>query len=139
MSAADPVAACQTLLLADTATFALVSTRVYGGEIPADAVAEMPQASVLLNPAGGPRNPGGGFQQFGAMRLDTLCYGATPNQAWQVYLAVYQALKQARSQDVDGMLLHSIDVLSKGALGTDPISQWPVCLASFVVLAAETA
>jgi len=135
----DPIAAIRTVLLADTATAALVSTRIYGGEVPAAVEAAMPQGSIVLSPAGGLPNPGGGFQQYGNTRLDVCCYGATLNQAWQIYLAVYTALKQMRSQHASNVLLHSVTVVSKGVLARDPVTQWPTALSTFNVLASEVA
>lgn len=135
----DPIAAVRTVLLADTAVAALVSTRIYGGEVPASASPTMPRACIVLNAAGGPENPGGGYQQYGNTRLDVFCYGATLNESWAVYLAAYTALKQMRRQVVSSVLLHSASVSSKGATARDPLTQWPTTLSSWLVLAAEIA
>lgn len=136
----DPIAALRTFLLADTATSALVGTRIFGQEIgkPTDRAA-MPAAAIVLNAAGGPGLPGGGYEQFGVNRVDAFCYGATLNQSWLVYLAAHQALKQMQRQKINGTLIHSVTVSSKGATGTDPETQWPLTLGSFLVLAAEVA
>jgi hypothetical protein len=134
---ADPIAAVRTVLLADDDTAALVSTRIYGGEVPEPALKAMPQATIVLNPVGGIPNPGGGFQNYGNTRIDVCCYGATLNEAWKVYLAAYTALKQMRPQHADDVLLHSADVVSKGTLARDPVTQWPTVLSTFSVLAAE--
>lgn len=136
MSAADPIAAVREILLADEATAALVATRVYGGELPSDTNPLTLGGCIVLNPSGGPASPGS-LGNYGITRLDALCYGQTPNQAWSVYLAVYAALKHAKAQVADNVLVKSIEVLAKGALGTDPITLFPCCAASFSVLASE--
>lgn len=133
----DPIAAIRTVLLADPAVTALVDTRVHGGEVPAAEVKNMARACVVLNPSGGPG--GEGYNEFGKQRIDTLCYGATLMEAWQVHLAVYTVLKQLRRQKAANVLLHSADPASKGASGRDPVTQWPVTLSSWLVLASEVA
>jgi hypothetical protein len=137
MSAAvDPVAAIRTILLADSDVAALVGTRI-GDEVPASAVASMPQAAIVLNPAGGPGRPGGGYQEYGKQRIDVICYGETLGQSWRVYLAAYAALKQLQRQISEGVLVHSAEVSSKGSRGLDPTTQWPTTFSSWLVLASE--
>jgi hypothetical protein len=134
----DPIAAVSSVLLADADVAALAGVRVYGGAVPDTAKTAMPQACVVVKPAGG-AGAGEGYMQWGRSRVDTYCYGASLHEAWNVYLAVYGALKQLQRQVADGVLLHSAAVLSKGALGVDPETQWPVTLASFSVTASEVA
>lgn len=136
MTVANPLTGVRAILLADAAVSDLVSTRVYSGEVlPAD-IASMPRACVVLNPSGGSSSPGT-LGNYGASRIDTLCYGGSLGEAWSVYLAVYAALKHAAPQTAGGVQVMSVRVLSKGALGTDPETQWPVALASFSALTAE--
>ncbi len=139
MSAVDPVAAIRTVLLADTAVAALVAARIYGAEIPESVTDEMPQAAIVVNPAGGSAFPGGGFQRYGAQRIDLWCHGVTLGEAWDVYLAAYEALKQMRSHIVGGVALKTVTVASKGVLARDPVTQWPTALSSWIVFAGEAA
>lgn len=136
---ADPLKAIRSVVLADEAVAALVSTRVYGMEIGQPAVLDaMPQAAIVITPAGGPSHPGGGFQKYGKSRFDVFCYGATLGESYAVYLAVYDALKQMRTQISEDVLLHSAESSSKGVSAKDPVTQWPTTLSSWLVLAAET-
>lgn len=136
----DPIEAVRTFLLADASTAALVETRVFGQEIGRPDVRKlMPVAAIVLNGSGGPASPGGGFQEYGKERVDAFCYGATLNESRKVYLAAYSALKQLARQKINGVLVHSVTVASKGATALDPVTQWPLTLASFYVLAAEVA
>lgn len=136
MTAANPLGGVRAILLADAAVTALVSTRVYSGTLPSGTSPLTVGGCIVLNPSGGPANPGI-LGEYGVSRIDTLCYGKDPGNAYNVYLAVYAALKGAASQTIGGVLVHSVNVMSKGALGTDPVTQWPLCLASFSVLADE--
>jgi hypothetical protein len=134
----DPVAALRTFLLADDVTADLVGTRIYGQGIMKKTDRDlMPAAAVVLNAAGGPSTPGGGFTEFGMTRVDAFCYGSTLNESWKVYRAVLYALKQLTTQEIDSTLVHSVTVSSKGVTAMDPVTQWPLTLASFLVLAAE--
>jgi hypothetical protein len=136
---ADPVGALMAFLAADAGVAALVdAAHVYGGGIEQDDTPGMPFAAVVVNPSGG-YGGGEGFNEFGRNRIDTICHGSTLSESWQVYLAVHAALKHLSREVVDGVLLHSAEPLSKGALGTDPETQWPTTLASWRVLSAEIA
>lgn len=137
MSASDPIAAIRSILLNDTPTAGLVSTRVYGGEIPDGQVEHMPEPAIVIKGAGGPENPGGGYQQFGKHRLDVVCYGASLNESWEVYLAAYAALKAIRRNVSEHVLVHSADVSAKGSTARDPVKLWPTTYSSWLVLIAE--
>jgi len=80
-----------------------------------------------------------GFSEYGNTRLDVICYGATLNQSWAVYLAAYTALKQLRTAVVSTVLIHSVTPSSKGATARDPVTQWATTLSSWLVLSPEIA
>jgi hypothetical protein len=132
----DPIAALVAWLNLDGTLVALVDGRTYGGELPREQVAAMPRAAVVLRPAGGGLL-GRAYQDVGDVRVDVECYGAVARQAWEVNLAVYQALKHLSRVVSAGVLLHWAQPSSKGVLARDPVTDWPVCLASYQVLAAE--
>lgn len=140
MADVDPLPALRAVLLADADVLALVDAtgrRIYNGGIPEEAEPAMPQACVVLNPAGGP--PDASTQHHGRFRVDTHCYGATRAEAWALHLAVRPVLKQLDRQTVNGVLLHSVTITSGGALGTRPDTHWPVCYATYMVRAADVA
>lgn len=134
----DPIPAIRDLLLADGAVSALVSTRVYDSEIPEDATGGMPEATIVLNAAGGTPYPGHARQHYGNTRVDVFAYAATLKTSRQLYFAVYGALKFSGPQTLKGVLLKSATVQSKGITGRDPERQWPLTLSSWLILAAET-
>lgn len=138
MSALDPIAALRTTLLADHDVATITNERIFGGELPDSESKSQPRAAVVLKPAGGAGNPGGGYQQYGKTRVDVICFGETLNESWAVYLATYAALKGIRRVVSDGVLLHSADVSSKGVTARDAVKQWPITYSSWLVLAAES-
>lgn len=126
----DPIEELQALLAADSAVVALAVDRVYGGELDPDVNEQMPVAAVVLAPAGGPGRPG----TLGVRRnrIDTICFGATLEQAWQLHIAVREALETMSRTDT----LFSVETTSDGALARDATTQWPTCYASYSVLSA---
>lgn len=131
MSVPDPIELVVTLLRADTDVAALVAARVYGGALPEDLA--MPQAAVVVRPAGGPGRRGA--QGWRLNRVDTVCYGATLRESWQTHLAVREALETLTPADG----LKEAHVTSDGTNALDPVTQWPTCYASFLVLSTVTA
>lgn len=127
----DPLAELRTLLLEDAAVAALAETRVYSGEVPRDLNSSMAVAAVVLAPAGGPGRPGA--LKVRRTRVDTVCYGATLNQAWKLHLAVREALETI-SRRVGSLI--SIETSSDGSLARDQATQWATCYASYTVLSA---
>lgn len=137
---ADPVAATRQILLNDSAVTALIggaTPRIFG-EIDEDQAKVMPEACIVLKPSGGPRSPGGGFQHYGKQRVDVISYGASLYESYLVNLAAYDALKAAKRQISEGVLIHSIEAQSKGSTARDPEKQWPVTYSSYLVMYAET-
>lgn len=135
MTVVDPLAAVRTFLLADAGVIAAVGPRVFAGELPDVENGAMPRACVVLEPAGGPAEHG--YQDYGKSRIDAWSYGGNMHEAYLVYLAVYEALKQLRRQKIGNVLVHAVEPSSKGASGRDPVKQWPLCLSSYLVQAAE--
>lgn len=130
MSPPDPISLILDLLKADAGVAALTSL-VYGGGVPAGV--QMPQAAVVVKPAGGPGRKG--FEGWRRGRIDTVCYGATLLASWELHLAVREALENMLRSGA----LFSVEVSSDGANALDPTELWPVCYASYVVLSAVAA
>lgn len=133
----DPIEAVLEVLKSDADVAALAADRVSGGELPRGLVASMPQAAVVVAPAGGPGRRG--YMDFAQVRVDVDCYGATPKDAWMLHLAVRTALKHMQRTVVNGVLLHSADVTADGASGRDPDTDWPVTVSSYLLSVAEIA
>lgn len=138
MSQPDPLNAVYAMLKADAAVTARVAARVFNKELPAGEDASMPRACVVISPSGGGAL-GGGYQQYGDVRVDAWCYGATLNEAWLVYLDVKAVMKAVKRTRWATVLVHWAKESSAGTLARDPVSQWPLCLSSYQVLVAEIA
>lgn len=117
---------------------ALVSTRVYGGELPKGDVALMPRATVVVKRAGG-GVIGTAYQDYSDVRVDVIGYGANLLQADQVFLTVHDALKHMRSAVYASTLLHWARLSAGAFTGRDPDTDWATCLSSWQVLASEVA
>lgn len=140
MSAApSPITALIEHLKADTDVAEIVGTRVFGTEIPEDESGSMPEATVVIKRAGGLGTLGGGYQEFGDIRVDVLCYGATPYLAEELLLAVHPALKQLRRAVYSGCLLHWANPAGGPLPLRDPDTDSPLFFSSWQVLAAEIA
>jgi hypothetical protein len=132
VSIPDPIAEIVTLLKDGTAVAALAGARVYGGQLPQAETGEQPRAAVVVSPAAGPGRAG--VMKIRRNRVDTTCYGATLNQAWKLHLAVREAL-ETMEPSLDHHLL-TIQTVADGALGLDPVTQWPTCYATYIARSA---
>ena len=126
MTIPDPIAELRTLLLADTAVAALVGTRVFHSELPESESANMPRQAVVLALAGGPGRHK--TLKVRGLRLDTICYGATLYESYELHQAVREALE---TFPPPSGAVKSAEVVSDGQNARDPLKQWPVCFASY--------
>lgn len=134
----DPIEALVAFLKADSAVAAILSARVFGGELPRRENESMPRACVVLKPAGGGLI-GLEYQSYGDMRVDVDCYAATSQGSWTLYRAVYGALKGMQREVFADTLLHWAKPSSRGTTARDPLTDWPVTISSWQVLVAEVA
>lgn len=132
----DPIAAIVNFLKDDDAVDDRCAGRVFGGGLPREQNESMPRTAIVVAPAGGGLM-GRAYQDYGDVRVDIICYGATLHQAWQTRLEAARALKHLRRENVNGVLLHWARESSGGHNFRDPETQWPTSVCSFQVLAAE--
>lgn len=129
MTIPDPIADIRALLAADVGVSALVGTRVFHSELPESQSANMPRQAVVVAQAGGPGRPK--TLKTRSIRLDTICYGATLYESLQLHHVVREALETlARTSGS----VKSVETVTDGLNGRDPVKQWPVCFASYRVL-----
>jgi hypothetical protein len=131
VSIPDPLGELRTLLLADATVSGLVVTRVYGGEIPEKSLDGMPMATVVLREAGGPGRRG--FNLYRNTRVDTLCYAATILDASLLHRAVREVLE---TMNRPTGTIFSAEMTSDISTARDPVTQWPVGIASYLVMTA---
>jgi len=130
---ADPVSTVVSLLEADSAVSALVGPNVFGGELPRSDPPTMPQKAVVVVPSAGPSNLGGGWLPFNDFRVDVICYGATPFEAYGVWDVVVPALTDALKHD----RVHWARTAAGPIQYRDPATDWPIARGSFQVLANQ--
>ncbi|MBS3927092.1 MAG: hypothetical protein KGZ65_00105 [Sphingomonadales bacterium] len=136
-TAPSPILALVEHLKADTTVAEEVGERVFGSELPEDECDSMPEASIVVKRAGGLDVIGQGFQEYGDIRVDVLCYAATPFLAEDLHLAVHPAMKQLRRTVYGDCVLHWARS-SGGAIPLrDPDTDWPFTFSSWQVLVGE--
>lgn len=128
MTLPDPIGDIRNLLLADAGVTAITSL-VYGGELPEEEAANMPQAAVVIAPSGGLGRLKTMLTR--TIRVDTTCYGATLHDSWNLHLAVREAL-ETMSRPTGSV--KTIEMASEAANARDSVKQWPTCYASYTVL-----
>ena len=129
MTIPDPIADIRALLVADAGVEALVGTRVFHSELPESESASMPRQAVVVAQAGGPGRHK--TLKTRSIRLDTICYGETLHKALLLHHAVREALETLAKTSGS---VKSIESVTDGLNGRDPLKQWPVCFASYRVL-----
>jgi hypothetical protein len=107
---------------------------VFGDEIPDDdaIVRAMPRAAVEISPTGG---SGTASQSWlDTQRIDVRSFGASPEEARTVGLAVHQVLNRLLRRVVDGILIHSAVPGSGFLSGREIDTRWPYTWRSYNVL-----
>lgn len=135
----DPIADIRALLAADTDIQTLVGQtaasdyRVFHSELPDTESGSMPRQAVVLAQAGGPGRAK--RTNLRRIRLDTICYGATLYESQRLHDVVREVLEGlARTSSS----VKTIEMSSEGQNGRDPLKQWPVCFATYTVLATTS-
>lgn len=135
--AANPLAALVAYLRADADVAALVGVRVFGRELPRAETDAMPRQAVVLKRAGGGLL-GRGYQEYGDIRVDVYCYGATGLEADELHDEVRAALKhRLRATVAAGVLLHWARPSSDGSSGREPDTDWPLTVSSWQLLSSD--
>lgn len=137
MAEPNLISALIALLKADADVNTATGGRVWGGEVPSGQVDAMPQASVVVQAAGGLGVFGRGYQRHSDKRVDVICYADSPRAAYQLWLQVRPVLKHMRRQVQAGTVLHWARPSGDATQARDPDTDWPAVLSTWQVLAAE--
>lgn len=140
MAQPDPVRALVAYLRAQPGIAGLAGSRVFTEELPQTENVRMPQAAVVVSPAGGGLI--GNAQLYGDRRVAIVCYGTTTATARTLYNEVRAAMKNLRRELVSDtattrVLLHWARISAEGSSGRDVATNWPVCTSSWQILAAD--
>lgn len=130
MTIPDPIGDLAIFLKANTGVAAIAGTRVFSGGLPQSQQASMPQATVIVKPAGGSGRPK--LLKIRRITVDTVCYGASLHQAWQLHLAVREALETLARPTRS---VKAVEMAAEAVNAIDASTQWPTCYASYRVLA----
>jgi hypothetical protein len=131
VSVPDPIGELVALLLDDSEVAEIAGQNVFGGGLPAEVRADMPQAAVVVTAAGGPGRRG--YNRYRVTRVDTTCYGQTLKESWDLHAVVRELLENLRRSGA----LFWAQTISDGVNGIDPKERWPTCFAGYQVLSAS--
>jgi len=131
----DVLKALLVYLKADDAVAALVSTRVFGGELPKNEIADMPRDAVIVRIDGGRERHGG--VPISRSRVEVWSLGPTYVDAGKVDRAVYDALTTLVRQVVSNVFLHAASIETGYRMVRDTITGWPAILRLGTVIADE--
>ena len=136
----NPITAVVAFLKADAEVTTQVVARVFGAELPPSEATNMPRNCIVIQGSGGP--PGGAGRsrmRINTIRVDVKGYGATPETAWDVYHAAYDALKQMKQTEQGTALLHDAVVAGGPVQLRDADLEWPLVMGSFDLTISEVA
>lgn len=133
----DPLGAVLAVLAGDSRVDALVSGRVFGGELPAQQVAAMPQPAIVIRGSGGVAALGGGDLPIVPQRLDLYAYGAEPYDARMLYATAHLALKAVHQRVVNGTRLYWCQPAGGPLDLRDPDREWPYTLSAWQILVSD--
>jgi hypothetical protein len=114
----------------------LVSTRIYGGELPESEIVNMPRKLIVLRYAGGPEE----FRtaRLQKQRVDIFSYGEGYYQAGQVDLAIAEVLIAMQRVESESTILHAVGYGGSYQL-KEPDTGWCYAFRTCTVTAGETA
>jgi len=135
----NPITALVAFLKDDAEVTTQAGTKVFGAELPPDEAVNMPQKCIVIQAAGGPVGPGRSRIRYNVIRIDVKGYGTTPETAWDVYQAAYDALKQLVPTKQGPALLYDASVAGGPLQLRDANLEWPMVLGSFDVSVSEVA
>lgn len=133
MAEADIIGALVAVLKADAGVAALVSTDIYGVELPKTAVARMPIDAIVVQPSGGAPLTEESDAALDAQRIDIMAYGVTPATANALRRAAAQALRQTKRRTIANTLIHWVNKAGGFYSARERDGLWPQSFQSFQV------
>ena len=132
----DVVEALITYLGTVSGVTDLVSTRIWGGDLPESEVTNMPRKNLVIRGSGGPEEMR--TARIQRQRVDIFSYGESYYQAGRVDRAVADALLDIARTVANSTLLHSVAYGGHLFLKI-PDSGWEYVMRSALVVVGETA
>lgn len=132
----DGLGALITYLKAQSAISALISTRVYGLEVPKADATSMPRKCIVINNAGGIGEDS--YRDVFQWRFDFKCYGETLFEAVEVWRTLRTELRDLETNVTAATTLYSA-LHSAGPFSfRDQPTEWPVTLDTWLVKIQDT-
>lgn len=132
----DPIGAVLALLGADPVVAGMAGADLFGGELPAAAVARLPKAMVVVQASGGISLTGESHVEHDTQRIDLTCYGRTPREAEVLRQACALTLRRVRRVTAAGTLIHWINSAGGVLSGRERDGGWPTAFQSFQIFHA---
>ncbi len=129
--AQDPITALITYLQADSTISSLISTRVFGMELPKAEAVSMPRQCIVINGAGGIGDAS--LVTTFRVRIDFFCYGETPFEAWKVYRTLHTVLEQMVREVSSSTMLYSALHSAGPFPARDQKTDWPVVVDTWLI------
>lgn len=112
---------------------------VYRPSLPEKVDPKMPQACIVVRPAGGYKLFGTGRLPVADPVLDLMCYGAVEQQAYTIAVASAQALRQLTMSVWENCKLYWAHISAGPVPLPDAQTLWSACFLSTQVMYAEVA
>ena len=136
MAIPNPTLSIIAVLKEDSPVSALVSTRVFGEELPNGETNNMPRPCIVIASNGGRFD--NDLLQVAVYRFQVRSYGATLEQAANLDFAVYDALKHLIRWGSLGMAgILTVSVESGPFLTRDPDTRWPYSMTLYRAIVGE--
>lgn len=131
---ADLEGALVAYLKTDAALAALVGTRIFAGELPAEETKFMARTAIVLRASGGIPLLGDTYVEHDTQRIDAFAFGETPREAARVMRAAFLAFRRLQRSVHAGCLIHWVNSAGGSIAGREPTTEWPRQFQSFQVM-----
>lgn len=136
MAIQDGVGALITYLQAQSDISSLLSTRVFGQEVPKEQASGQPRKAIVIADAGGIR--AADYSDINNMRLDFFCYGETTYQAKLVWRTLVPILTALERNVTDSTILFNA-IHSAGPFPQRSAQvEWPLIIDTWLIKMEET-
>ena len=132
----DALGAIIALLKADATISALLSTRVYGLELPRADADSMPRKAIVINSAGGIGESS--FRDVFKYRLDFACYGETPFEAYETFRTLRAVLRDIEKGVTSSTFIYSAEHSAGPFSFRDSNTKWPHTIDTWLVKVQDT-
>ena len=132
----DGIGAMVALLSADSTISALLSTRVYGLELPRSEADNQPRKAIVINSAGGIGESS--YRDVFKYRLDFVCYGETPFEAYETFRTLRAVLREIEKGVTSSTFIYGAEHSAGPFSFRDTETKWPHTIDTWLVKVQDT-